>query len=340
MSDQIIERLDRIVAIEGELETILQTLILNDSTIIDALAQMLGAIQEMQSRSEQTQNRLTQEIETLNRQLAIGERKANGKPIVVGDQNFAAQNPEVALLQYLYSFLDSNCAIDIGANTGEVAGHLLEAGYTVYAFEPEPSTFAKLSQKAASNPRLHPFNFAIGSSESTMALHIAANAGSGEHDVSQFSSLVEHPMLEDCAFSKEIPVTVRTLASLIRDGELPEKVGLLKIDTEGFDLEVIRGMGERLHPPIVASEFWDRQHAFGRAGHGDLVALVKEMRGRQYPWHIVIYHLDRESRISFYCNRTETIAGSWGNVIFFRERALFAEAWQWCEEVLPPTVYR
>jgi hypothetical protein len=38
MSDQIIERLDRIVTIEEELETILQTLILNDSTIIDALA--------------------------------------------------------------------------------------------------------------------------------------------------------------------------------------------------------------------------------------------------------------------------------------------------------------
>ncbi len=62
MSDPIIERLDRIVAIEEELETILQTLILNDSTIIDALAQMLGAIQEMQTRSEQAQNRLTQEI--------------------------------------------------------------------------------------------------------------------------------------------------------------------------------------------------------------------------------------------------------------------------------------
>lgn len=342
MSDQIIERLDRIVAIEGELETILQTLILNDSTIIDALAQMLGAIQEMQARSEQAQNRLTQEIETLNRQLALSERArgGNGKRIVAGGGDFAAQNPEISLLQHLYSFLDSNNAVDVGANSGEVAAHLLTAGYTVYAFEPEAGVFAKLAQKAANNSRLRPFNFAIGSSDATMDLHLASNIGKGAHDVSQFSTLVEHPMQEDCAFTQKTAVKVRTLGSLVRSGELPEKVGLLKIDTEGFDLEVIRGMGEQLRPPVVATEFWDRRHAFGREGHGDLAAIVNEMRRREYPWHVVIYHLDQEARISFYCNRTDTLAGSWGNAIFFRERALFAEALQWCDEVLPPTIYR
>ncbi len=342
MSDQIIERLDRIVAIEEELETILQTLILNDSTIIDALAQMLGAIQEMQTRSEQAQNRLTQEIQMLNRELVLGERSSSvaGKPIVVGDGNFAAQNPEVALLRYLFSFLDQPSAIDIGANTGEVADHLLQAGYTVYAFEPEPAAFAKLSQRNGGNGRLHPFNLAVGSADTTMDLHIASNLADGKHDASLFSSLIDHPMLDDCTFTKKIPVEVRSLASLRRSAKFPERVGLLKIDTEGFDLEVIRGMDDDFCPAVVMTEFWDRQHPFGRAGHGSLEATVAEMRRRGYSWHVVIYHVDEESLVSFYCNRTDTIAKSWGNTIFFRDRIIFAHALRWCEEVLPPTIYR
>ncbi len=262
------------------------------------------------------------------------------EPIVVGDGDFAAQNPEVALLGYLYYFLDYPCAIDVGANTGEVAEHLLQAGYMVYAFEPEPTSFAKLSQKNGDSARLHPFNLAIGSVDTTMDLHIANNLGAAKHDASLFSSLVDHPMLEDCAFTNKISVNVWTLASLRRTGELPERVGLLKIDTEGFDLEVIRGIDDDFHPAVVMTEFWDRQHPFGRAGHGSLEAIVAEMRRRGYSWHLVIYHVDEESLISFYCNRSDTIAKSWGNTIFFRDRAIFANSLRWYEEVLPPTIYR
>ncbi|MGB7126492.1 MAG: hypothetical protein WBD42_06665 [Methylovirgula sp.] len=70
--DEILERLDRISDIEHELSDILQTVVLNDSTILDALAQMLGAIQKMNTRAEQTQaaveksqNRLAEEIRAL-----------------------------------------------------------------------------------------------------------------------------------------------------------------------------------------------------------------------------------------------------------------------------------
>jgi hypothetical protein len=75
--DEILLRLDRISDIEHELSDILQTVVLNDSTILDALAQMLGAIQKMNTRAEQTQaaveksqNRLAEEIEALKRAIA------------------------------------------------------------------------------------------------------------------------------------------------------------------------------------------------------------------------------------------------------------------------------
>jgi hypothetical protein len=88
------------------------------------------------------------------------------------------------------------------------------------------------------------------------------------------------------------------------------------------------------------AEFWDGEHAFGRLGHLRLEPTVEAMRYRGYAWHVVIYHLDEAHRISYYFNRVETIPKSWGNVLFFRDRALFARAAEWCEAVLPRTLHR
>ncbi|HKH80885.1 MAG TPA: hypothetical protein VKA03_04630 [Methylovirgula sp.] len=81
--DEIISRLERIADVEHELSTILQTVVLNDSTILDALAQMLGAIQKMNNRAEQTQaaveksqNRLAEEV----RALAAVVAELTGQP--------------------------------------------------------------------------------------------------------------------------------------------------------------------------------------------------------------------------------------------------------------------
>jgi hypothetical protein len=77
MSEDILNRLDRLTDIQQELENILQTLVLNDSTIIDALAQMLGAIQQMnahatntQAEVAETQAKLAAEIHRLANMIA------------------------------------------------------------------------------------------------------------------------------------------------------------------------------------------------------------------------------------------------------------------------------
>jgi hypothetical protein len=61
------------------------------------------------------------------------------------------------------------------------------------------------------------------------------------------------------------------------------------------------------------------------------------MKKLGYHWYIVVYRVDEEKRLSFYCNRRETILKSWGNAIFFNEYATFAEGRRWCQEVLEPT---
>lgn len=95
--DPIFQRLDRIAEVEHELNDILQTVVLNDSTILDALAQMLGAIQKMNTRAEHTQaaveksqNRLAEEIHALA--ATVAEMKVQHSKA----QNFvAARDPRV-----------------------------------------------------------------------------------------------------------------------------------------------------------------------------------------------------------------------------------------------------
>jgi len=226
--------------------------------------------------------------------------------------------------------------IDVGANVGLVSEHLLKAGYSVHAFEPYPPVFAKLQEKLGSNKRFRAMQYAIGPSDGVMDLHIASDlTGKGRRNPTLFNSLVDHPMFDDCKFTQALKVEVRSLESLRLSGEIPQSAGFLKIDTEGFDLDVIRGMGSARYQ-VVMTEFWDSAYPLGAAGDGQLRAIVSEMKERGYHWHVVIYHADEDgnSTISYYLNRDQTIPRSWGNAIFFQDHALFAKAAAWCESAL------
>jgi FkbM family methyltransferase len=330
-----------------EMESILHSLVANDTTILDALSQMLSIVQQVQARSEQSLDTLTAEIRELRGglralNLAVvesnaGTPKAKQAYVRISDE-FAVQNPEIGLLEYLYSFLSDTNAIDVGAHVGRVAERLLKTGYTVRAFEPHLPSFKALLQKLGANKKFHAFNFAIGPADGTMDFHIASDlSGVSKWDPTLYNSLIERPLLQDLQFTQTVPVQVRSLESLRRTGEIPDGVGLLKIDTEGFDLEVLRGMGEARFS-VVMAEFWDSAHPFGSVAKSGLADLVMEMKSKSYDWHIVIYHLDENT--SYYCNREQTVPTSWGNVIFFQDQIVFAKALRWCEEVLAPTLHR
>jgi len=332
-----------------ELESILHSLITNDTSILDGLAQLLSVMQQVQLRSEESNRLLREELRRLREEIRnstpggpeakAGARGAKGS-ILLGEDEFSAQNPEAGLLAYLFTFLPDRVAIDVGANAGAVSERLLKAGYSVYAFEPHGPSFQALREKLGGNESFHAFDYAIGAADGTMDLHIAADlSGANKWDTTLFHSLVQHPMLPDLQFADSVPVRVRSLDSLCQSGEIPARGGVLKIDAEGFDLEVMRGMGKTAFS-VVLTEFWDPVHPFGREAKTGLADQVAEMRARGYERYIVIYRLDEVSTLSFYCNRCETVPKSWGNAVFFADAAMFSKAYSWCEEVLVATLYR
>lgn len=297
------------------------------------LKSSVDIIKTIQILLEKTQ----QQHETLNQ---IYQDIHNQKFKVVTDQSYF-QGIEIELMSYLYAYLPHHRAIDIGANRGDVSSRLLQAGYEVYAFEPFPPVLEKLKARLGYSPNFHTFPFALGSANEIRNLNIAEDQTKDKvyEDATFYSSLTQHSLSEGLVFTETLSVTVKTLASLHESAELPPDIGLVKIDTEGFDLEVIKGMGSWVYPVVIA-EFWDSNFPFGRTGAMNHIKdLVESMRERHYLWHIVIYRIWGSHDISYYCNSVYSLDSAWGNVFFFQDYEVFSQALKWCSSVMPATYF-
>jgi len=119
----------------------------------------------------------------------------------------------------------NGCFIDIGANVGRWTFSLGRRGIEVYAFEPSPKIYDVLKNNAKGYGNVHLYNLALGEGNYDAEFLIHYLCG---HD-----SLAK----KDSDFTGErIKVRVRTL-----DGFNIENVGLIKIDTEGYEVPVLLG---------------------------------------------------------------------------------------------------
>jgi FkbM family methyltransferase len=133
---------------------------------------------------------------------------------------------------------------DVGGNVGKMARSYRKMfpGARIYSFEPVPANYAKLAAYAATqNGVVQTFNVAVGSApgQTTMWWDHAHCGG---------SSLVRSTFGKETG--EEVPVAVETLDRLAAKLEVRGEI-LVKIDTEGYDLEVIRGGKELLRRATV-----------------------------------------------------------------------------------------
>ena len=110
---------------------------------------------------------------------------------------------------------------------------------------------------------------------------------------------------------------------------VPASEDLLYLNDASNRLPIIRHIDERACPIILS--------AFTAT---DLLDQIKELRGRGYHWHLVLYCDPSNQQTTFYCNHPEAIPDTEGHVLFFREFDLFSWALQWCNAVLHATHFR
>ncbi len=151
----------------------------------------------------------------------------------------------VARRMHLLERYGVDLIFDIGANVGHFGHELRSLGYKgrIVSFEPLKSAYAELENAARGDPLWTTQNCAIGSEDGSSEINVAANL--------QSSSLLEMlPRHLDSApyssYQGVEKIQVRRLDSVLPEFMKPGEVLYIKSDTQGYELEVVKGGEEAL----------------------------------------------------------------------------------------------
>ncbi len=157
-------------------------------------------------------------------------------------------------LQRLLTMLSVDLVIDVGANAGQFHDMLRDqAGYKgrIVSFEPVPHLAQMLTNRAKSDPLWTVKHQALGASPGTVMFNVMKDT--------EFSSFLT-PNHDDIDIFKgqntvceRVPVDITTLDIFLMDYSktTTSKNIYLKIDAQGFDLEVLKG-AETILPSVAA----------------------------------------------------------------------------------------
>lgn len=157
--------------------------------------------------------------------------------------------PQARYLAKLFKAFAIDCVFDVGANRGQYADFLRQrVGFRgrIISFEPIAALVAELGSKAARDPLWSVCGHALGEAESTLEFQVMAS--------DRFSSFLTpyhggtDQFTSKNAVARTESVVVRRLEDVM--AECRERFGFarpyLKLDTQGYDLAVVRGAGPRI----------------------------------------------------------------------------------------------
>jgi FkbM family methyltransferase len=121
---------------------------------------------------------------------------------------------------------NGKCLIDVGASVGLWAIYAAKKGAEVHAFEPCPTAYNLLAKRAICHPNLHTYPYALGDVDATQKMTLSP------YDI---GAVMDQKQTQRIG-AKTIDQTVRTLDSL-----KISNVGVLKIDTEGYEIPILKG---------------------------------------------------------------------------------------------------
>jgi len=193
------------------------------------------------------------------------------------ESNLSGQNPLRVWESLLKSSLDGKkknkkqAVIEVGVHSPKQCIIAAELGYDSHCFEPSPKSFTRVENGVKNTPpdtrdRIHLHNEAVGStSGQTIPFHSTGGTGDhvGEYDMWQMKRRFEIKSVQD---SKKrgtiVQVPTVRLDDFIAGDEIGgDEVFLLKIDTQGFEPSIFRGLEKSIKDAsinYIIFEFWPR----------------------------------------------------------------------------------
>jgi FkbM family methyltransferase len=194
--------------------------------------------------------------------------------------------------------------LDIGANTGQSVMKFRRQmpASIIHSFEPSPASFRELSTNTRGVRLLHLWNCAIGSAAGEVILN--------ENSNSDLSSVLPLGPAGWGTVVNRTRVRCRTLDEFIETERIPQ-IDVLKVDTQGYELEVFKGADVVLRSNMIGMVFFEVNFESLYQNLPSLPELFEflSVRGFRLVSIYDIHHHDNG------------VAG-WGDALFIRESYL------------------
>ena len=215
----------------------------------------------------------------------------------------------------LKNYKSSKVMIDVGAHFGTSLEPFAEEGWDVFGFEPDPKNREMLLNLCTKYPKVR--------------VDIRAVSDKNQENLSFFTSEVSTGISSLSAFheshKESASVDTVTLEVFAGDNDIQE-VAFLKIDTEGHDLFVLKGINwESMCPDVILCEFEDRKTK--PLGY-DFHDLAKYLQDKGYDlivseWYPMVEY-GRKHKWRQFCSYPCELQDqkAWGNIIAVKDGVL------------------
>ena len=206
----------------------------------------------------------------------------------------------------------SHTMIDVGAHFGSSAKSFQKFGWKIHCFEPDPNNRAKLTARFGASDNVSIDTRAVSDKAGEILPFYTSSESTGISGLNKFRDT--HKVAQQ--------VTTTTVADIIREKGL-KKVDFLKIDVEGFDFNVLRGVPwDTLKPDVIECEYEDAKTV--ALGHNwrDIADYLRDKGYVVYisEWHPIIrYGVAHDWRRIVPYPDVNVPTESWGNILAFRE---------------------
>ena len=171
-----------------------------------------------------------------NKLLKILDKFATTYHSIYENLNYDCKNNgELFLLNKLNQSNNLNSIFDVGANVGtySLLARDINKKCLIYAFEPVTETFNNL-QENVSNKDIKTFNFALGSDVREEKMLVPK-------DTKLSTLLLDNSHLANKEDRNYVSVKIITGDEFLKNNYDLSEISLLKIDTEGYESEVLKG---------------------------------------------------------------------------------------------------